>query len=190
LSFFGQLRSGEPLPPTQNLDLEKFNPRRHATFSDIAESTGWNGACNFHLPWSKSQKARGDDIWIHVKRHRSPLDPIHAIHKHFTKNRLDINHPIQVAAYRDDHGTLITLTRSTIDKQTLSSHYRPLLPHRRDLISGVPPDMVKKFGRWRSQAFLEYWRCLDYLGAIHIEPEMLPLNPDAHRQQRRSLPKA
>jgi hypothetical protein len=37
--------------------------------------------------------------------------------------------------------------------------------------------MVKKFGRWRSQAFLEYWRCLDYLGAMHIE--MLPLKPQA-----------
>ena len=55
------------------------------------------------------------------------------------------------------------------------------------LISGVPPDMVKKFGRWRSQAFLEYWRCLDYLGAIHIE--MLPLKPEMHRHAR-SNPKA
>jgi hypothetical protein len=41
------------------------------------------------------------------------------------------------------------------------------------LVSVVPPDMVKKFGHWRSQAFLEYWCCLDYLGAIHFE--MLPL---------------
>ena len=42
------------------------------------------------------------------------------------------------------------------------------------LISGVPPDMVKKF--------LEYWRYLDsdYLGAIHIE--MAPLDP--HTQHR------
>jgi hypothetical protein len=48
LSFFCQLRSGELLPPTQ--DLARFKPHRHATFSHIAESTADNGACNLHLP--------------------------------------------------------------------------------------------------------------------------------------------
>jgi hypothetical protein len=63
------------------------------------------------------------------------------------------------------------------------------------LVSGVPPDMVKKFGRWHSQAFLEYWRCLDYLGAIHIE--MLPLHQQTRQkeetiphQNKRTIPKA
>jgi hypothetical protein len=55
LSFFSQLRIGEILPPTQN--LRRFNPRRHATFAHIQESTAKNGACNLHLPWSKTQKA-------------------------------------------------------------------------------------------------------------------------------------
>jgi hypothetical protein len=106
LSFFCQLRSGEVLPPTQN--LEKFNSLRHATFANIAQSTATNGACNLHLPWSKTQKARGDDVWI--PRQEAPLDPIHAIHKHFIKNKLNIQHPI--AAYRDAHNNIITLTRS------------------------------------------------------------------------------
>jgi hypothetical protein len=194
LSFFAQLRSGELLPPTQN--LEKFDPCRHATFSHIAESTAQNGACNLHLPWSKTQKARGDDVWI--PRQEAPLDPIHAIHKHYIKNKLEMNHPI--AAYRDTHGTLVTLTRSKFIRRinqilrATNKRYPRITGHcfriggtTFYLVSGVPPDMVKKFGRWRSQAFLEYWRCLDYLGAIHIE--RLPLNPHA-RQQQRSLPKA
>lgn len=54
LSFFCQLQSGEILPPTQ--DLRKFDPQRHATFANIAQSTAANGACNLHLPWSKTQK--------------------------------------------------------------------------------------------------------------------------------------
>jgi hypothetical protein len=54
LSFFCQLRSGEILPPTQH--LRNFNNKRHATFANIAESTAGNGACNLHLPWSKTQK--------------------------------------------------------------------------------------------------------------------------------------
>ncbi|KAF8231463.1 hypothetical protein L208DRAFT_1398928 [Tricholoma matsutake] len=156
LSFFSQLCGGELLPPTRN--IQKFNPLRHATFSHIAESTAQNGACSLHLPWSKTQKARGDDMWI--PRQEAPLDPIHAIHKHFIWNRLNINHPI--AAYRDSHDNIITLTRSTFVR--------------------------RKFGRWHSQAFLEYWRCLDYLGAMHIE--MLPTSLQPQPLRMRSLPKA
>lgn len=184
LSFFCQLRSGEILPPTQN--LEKFNPHRHATFAHIAESTAGNGSCNLHLPWSKTQKGRGDDVWI--PRQEAPLDPIHAIHKHFIKNKLDNHHPI--AAYRDNNNNIITLTRSKFVRRIneilkaakkghprISGHCFRIGGTTFYLVSGVPPDMVKKFGRWRSQAFLEYWRCLDYLGAIHID--MLPLNSRA-----------
>ena len=195
LSFFCQLRSGELLPPTQS--LKKFNPLRHATFTNIAESTAANGACNLHLPWSKTQKARGDDVWI--PRQEAPLDPIHAIHKHFIKNKLDINHPI--AAYRDVHNEIVTLTRSKFVRRIneilratkkgyprISGHCFRIGGTTFYLVSGVPPDMVKKFGRWRSQAFLEYWRCLDYLGAIHID--MLPLRPRAHASShpREKLP--
>ena len=188
LLFFCQLRCGEILPPTQ--DLKKFNPERHATFNHIAESTADNGACNLHLPWSKTQKARGDDVWI--PRQEPPLDPIHAIHKHFIKNKLNKHHPI--AAYRDINGNLITLTRSKFVRRIneilrgtkkgyprISGHCFRIGGTTFYLVSGVPPDMVKKFGRWRSQAFLEYWRCLDYLGAIHIE--MLPLKPQVHRKR-------
>ena len=198
LSFFCQLRSGEILPPTK--DLKKFNSNRHATFANIAESTAENGACNLHLPWSKTQKARGDDVWI--PRQEAPLDPIHAIHKHFIKNKLDKNHPI--AAYRDVHGNLVTLTRSKYVRRIneilgsakkgyprISGHCFRIGGTTFYLVSGVPPDMVKKFGRWRSQAFLEYWRCLDYLGTIHIE--MLSLQPQTHQKRSglsRSRPRA
>jgi hypothetical protein len=187
LSFFCQLRIREILPPKQ--DLNKFDPCRHATFANIAESTAKNGACNLHLPWSKTQKSRGDDVWI--PRQEAPLDPIHAVHKHFAKNRLHTNHPI--AAYRDEHGNILALTRSKFIRRINSilkaknKRYPRVTGHcfriggiTFYLVSGVPPDMVKKFGRWRSHAFLEYWRCLDYLGAIHIE--MLPLIPQSQNR--------
>ncbi|KAF8227896.1 hypothetical protein L208DRAFT_1294288, partial [Tricholoma matsutake] len=195
LSFFCQIHSGELLPPTQ--DLAKFKPHHHATFSHISESIVDNGACNLHLPWSKTQKAQSNDVW--VPQQEAPLDPIHAIHKHFIKNKLDINHPI--AAYRDEHGNLITLTRSKFIRRVnqilhatdkkyprITGHCFRIGGTTFYLSFGVPPDMVKKFGRWQSQAFLEYWRCLDYLGTLHIE--MLPLNPKVQRKQARSSPKA
>ncbi|KAF8226987.1 hypothetical protein L208DRAFT_1406135 [Tricholoma matsutake] len=186
LSFFLQLRGGELLPPMRN--IQKFNPLRHATFSHIAESTVQNGACGLHLPWSKTQKARGDDVWI--PHQEAPLDPIHAIHKHFIWNRLNINHPI--AAYRDSHDNIITLTRilrvTNKGYPRITGHCFRIGGTTFYLVSGVPPDMVKKFGRWRSQAFLEYWRCLDYLGAMHIE--MLPTSLQPQPLRMRSLPKA
>jgi hypothetical protein len=128
-------------------------------------------------------------VWI--PRQEAPLDPIHALHKHFLKNRLRLNDPI--AAYYDDQGKLLTLTRSKFVRRinailrARGKEYPRITGHcfriggtTFYLISGVPPDMVKKFGRWRSQAFLEYWRCLDYLGALHID--MLPLNPKGPRK--------
>jgi hypothetical protein len=185
LSFFCQLRSDEILPPTQH--LRNFNNKRHATFANIAESTAGNRACNLHLPWSKTQKGRGDDVWIPCQE--APLDPIHALHKHFIKNKLLIIHPI--AAYCDENGTILTLTRSKFIKRKneilratkkgyprITGHCFRIGGTTFYLVSRVPPDMVKKFGCWRSQAFLEYWRCLDYLGAIHLE--MLPLKPQLH----------
>ncbi|KAF8814088.1 hypothetical protein BYT27DRAFT_7219930 [Phlegmacium glaucopus] len=155
---------GDRLKLTLKGDLKNFNPHCHATFVHIMESTASNGACNLHLPWLKTQKARGDDIWI--PQQEPPLDPIHAIHKHFIKNWLMITHPI--SAYRDASNNIITLTRTKF-------------------IRRVPPDMVKKFGRWRSHAFLEYWHCLDYLGGLHIN--MLPLNPQPCPNQH-NYPKA
>jgi hypothetical protein len=126
------LRSGEILPPTQ--DLTKIDPQRNATFGHIAESTAENGACNHHLPWSKTQKARGDDVWIPCQE--APLDPIHAIHKHFIKNSLKLDHPI--AAYRDAHDKIVTLTKSKFESRINKilgltnkayPHHRTLLPN-------------------------------------------------------------
>ncbi|KAF8797784.1 hypothetical protein BYT27DRAFT_7265341 [Phlegmacium glaucopus] len=177
LSFFCQLRIGEILPPTKN--LKKFDPHRHATFAHIAESTATNGACNLHLPWSKTQKTRGDD--------------------HFIKNRLHTSHPI--SAYRDAHNKVVTLTRPQficrINQilQATGKAYPHITGHcfriggtTFYLVLGVPPDMVKKFGHWRSHAFLEYWRCMDYLGKIHLD--MLPLNPSIQLRSSRNLPKS
>ncbi|KAF8232002.1 hypothetical protein L208DRAFT_1274329 [Tricholoma matsutake] len=132
----------------------------------IAESTAENGACNVHLPWSKTQKARGDDVWI--LHQEAPLNPIHAIHKHFIKNRLNIKHPI--TAYRDAHDNVITLTRSKFVSRInrilratgkgypcITGHCFQIGGTTFYLVSGVSPDIVKKFRRWHSQAFLEYW---------------------------------
>jgi hypothetical protein len=62
LCFFCQLQAGKILCPTH--DINKFDPSLIATFDNITESMAKNGACNLHLPWSKMEKAQGDDVWI------------------------------------------------------------------------------------------------------------------------------
>jgi hypothetical protein len=195
LCFFCQLRAGELVCPKES--LVNFDPSRHATFANVSDSTADNGAANLHLPWSKTERSRGDDVWI--PRQEYPLDPIHALHKHFIKNNLELTHPI--ASYRNTCGTVVALTRSRFIRrineilQSSGKNYPRITGHCACiggttfyLVSGVPPDMVKKFGRWRSNTFLEYWRCLDYLGSLHIE--MLPQIPPAPRAVPRSQPTA
>jgi hypothetical protein len=106
LCFFCQLRAGELLCPTEN--LANLNHSRHPTFAHISESTAENGAANLHLPWSKTEKAQCDDVWI--PQQEPPLDPIHALHKHFVRSDLELTDPI--ALYCKPCGTVIALTRS------------------------------------------------------------------------------
>lgn len=189
-SFFCQHHIGKILSSTQN--LKRFDSHHYATFAHITESTTKNGACSLHLPWSKTQKAWGDNIWI--PHQEAPLDPIHALHKHFMKNKLKTNHPI--VAYHNEPNNILTLTWSKfvchINKILRAARKDYLLYLRslllnwgNNLLSYLrwPPDTVKKFGWWCSQAFLEYWHCLNYLGAIHIE--MLPLKPQTHQMHPR-----
>ncbi|KAF8237350.1 hypothetical protein L208DRAFT_1248166, partial [Tricholoma matsutake] len=179
LSFFCQLRSGEILPPTQ--DLGKFDPRKHATFTHIAESTAEN------------RRPEATMSGFHARKLLSTL------FTPSTKNRLNIKRPI--ATYHDAHDNVIMLTRSKFVRRinrilrATGKGYPRIMGHcfriggtTFYLVSGVPPDIVKKFGQWRSQAFLEYWRCLDSLGTIHIE--MLPLKPRTGQKHARSSPKA
>ena len=131
----------------------------------------------------KTQKGQGDDVWIPCQE--TPLEPIHALHKHFLKNTLSLRDSI--AAYQDDQEELLTLTGLKFVCQInailrargkgypqITGHCFQIGRTTLYLISGVLPDMVKKFGHWCSQAFLEYWCCLDYLRVLHID--MLPLN--------------
>ena len=94
-----------------------------------------------------------------------PGYPFHAIHKHFIKNKLRIDHPI--SAYRDDQGNLVTLTCFKFVRRIneILGNTKKGYPHISGhcfriggtsfyLVLGVPPNMVKKFGCWQSQALV------------------------------------
>ena len=156
--YFGTEEPGfvRPLKALRNSgQLPLSVPRGHQLLLLCSWISMGHSAGLLALLWSKTQKARGDDVWI--PRQEAPLDPVHAIHKHYIKNKLQMNHPI--AAYRDTHGTLAMLTRSKFIRRinqilrATNKHYPRVTGHCFHiggttfyLVSGVPPDMVKKFG--------------------------------------------
>ena len=52
------------------------------------------------------------------------------------------------------------------------------------LLAGVPPDVVKKAGRWSSDSFLRYWRSAEDIIHVHshIRPQAEPSRP--HKRAR------
>ena len=52
------------------------------------------------------------------------------------------------------------------------------------LLAGTPPDVVKKAGRWASDAFLRYWRSLEDIVHMHARttPTTEPMRP--HKRAR------
>jgi hypothetical protein len=51
---------------------------------------------------------------------------------------------------------------------TLSGHCFRIGGATELLLRGVPPDMVATQGRWKSKAFLEYWRRIESILPIFI----------------------
>ncbi|KAE9389703.1 hypothetical protein BT96DRAFT_834533, partial [Gymnopus androsaceus JB14] len=81
--------------------------------------------------------------------------------------------------YRDDSGELKVLTKSVFLKRCNQIWSEHGIPHMTGhcfriggtthyLIQGIAPNIVKMLGRWKSDAFLKYWRDLESLASIHL----------------------
>ncbi|KAE9386407.1 hypothetical protein BT96DRAFT_839276, partial [Gymnopus androsaceus JB14] len=82
-------------------------------------------------------------------------------------------------SYRDESGELRVLTKSVFLKRCNKAWARHNVPRMTGhcfriggttyyLTQGIAPDIVKMLGRWKSDAFLKYWRDLDSLASIHL----------------------
>jgi hypothetical protein len=175
-STFAQLRLGEPLPDSEK--LSKFNPADHPTVADLSLPSGNEEGKHglwLHLPRTKVAGAQGEDAWI--PRQGGALDPIHSIKKHIHVNKLSKSHPL--ASYIDKSGKRKALSRYAFLKRVneilTKAGYKKVSGHcfriggtTFYLLAGVNPEVVKAFGRWKSSAFLRYWRSLDSLAILHI----------------------
>lgn len=174
MSLYGQLRLGEILPRVES--LEKFDGTLQPAMLNVSEPFSAAGSRSIHLPWSKTKKARGEDVVI--TRQKGRTDPIAALEKHMRINKLSSHHPI--ASYRDAQGKVKALTKQRFLRRCnsiwkrykirrITGHSFRIGGTTHYLLVGVNPEVVKTFGRWSSNAFLRYWRSLDALASRHIE---------------------
>ncbi len=171
-SVFSQLRLGEILPTTKSIDKYNFNwlpAVKHFRYSPE------NNTTLLHLPRTKTEP-HGTDVVI--PKQRGKINPIESIQNHIRRNKLSPEDPL--FAYRNHKGELVALTKAEFLKtcnmvwkkkgiQRITGHSFRIGGTTFYLLQGVNPDVVKKLGRWKSDAFLRYWRSLDKLAVLHIE---------------------
>ncbi|KAJ3710723.1 hypothetical protein C8R42DRAFT_596714 [Lentinula raphanica] len=170
--MYGQLRSGEVLPT--NSDVARYN----SSSMPLAQHLGpvnESGSRSLFLPSTKTSQRRGDEVLVPVQNGRT--DPIRALQDHFAINNISNGDPL--FSYLDANCVRRVLTVKVFlhrcndiwkihDYPAMSGHCFRIGGTTHYLLSGINPDVVKVFGRWKSSAFLTYWRHLESLGSLHL----------------------
>ncbi|KIK48498.1 hypothetical protein CY34DRAFT_785608 [Suillus luteus UH-Slu-Lm8-n1] len=129
-----------------------------------------------HIPWTKTTHAAGADII--ASKLDDPTNPVVALNHHLASNAsVPLSAPFFAFETRD--GSWAPLTRpwflSRCNQVWRESGLLELTGHcfriggaSELLLRGVPPDVVAMQGRWKSRAFLEYWRKIESILPLFI----------------------
>lgn len=174
MAMFGQLRLGEITPSSGN--QSKIKDFSFPTIQNISGPTSVMGSRKIHLPKSKTSQNRGEDIILAKQKGRA--DPIKALLRHLKINKL---HDCDlISTFRDEMGRRRIMTKKMFLSrcnnvwvghgiERITGHSFRIGGTTFFLVMGIKPDVVKVLGRWKSDAFLRYWRSLDALASQHIE---------------------
>jgi hypothetical protein len=168
-AWCGQCRLGELLPATPSLVDSRRIPRRST----------WSGAkvdrraSEIQLPWTKT--TRFDGATVFLVDQRDPLNATIALSNHFRASPLSGD--AFLCEYKAGRRTellckadfleMCNAVWATADIPRITGHSFRIGGTTALLCSGVQPEIVKKMGRWTSDAFLQYWRSLGQLFAQH-----------------------
>jgi hypothetical protein len=170
VAWCGQCRLGELLPESQRVvDSKRLPHRRHWTGPLLSNPN----ASELHLPWSKTSQFDGDKIFLLRQRH--PLNATHSLSRHFAASALDPERLLCEFGSRRSASFLCKESFMTMCNSVWSNGGLPRITGHSFriggttalLCSGVNPEIVKKLGRWSSDAFLIYWRSLGHLFSKH-----------------------
>ncbi|KAF5383112.1 hypothetical protein D9615_004838 [Tricholomella constricta] len=169
-AFWGQLRLGELLPDREGLLSADRLPR----WRDL-HSPNSRGTRLLHLPQSKTSGYKGEDVVI---TRQATADPIQHLADHGKHIATVDSWPL--AWYASSAGSPVALTKrkfllrcngilAALALPHISGHSFRIGGTTHFLLSGVAPDIVKIMGRWSSDSFLRYWRCLEVIAPLHAE---------------------
>lgn len=162
-AFWGTARLGEVTVP----NLEAFDPSVHVKVADVEHDVVDRNNLKetvIFLPWTKTSKEKGENIfWA---KQRGPVDPRAALANHLKLNKPPPN--AHLFSYQHKNGWR-PMTRSTFLKRIthiakeagfpkLQGHGIRIGSTLEYLLRGVPFDVVKVKGRWKSDAFRGYLR--------------------------------
>jgi hypothetical protein len=181
-AFWATARLGELT--IQN--LAAFDPEIHVKRSDVGERVDRRGlkTTTIHVPQTKANYEGEDLYWA---KQDGVCDPEEALRIH-----LEINNPaadFHLFGYRSQQGSTVPLTKTSFSKRLSEAAKVAGLPRMHGhsirigstleyLLRGLPFDVVKAKGRWKSDAFHQYLR--DH--AKVLAPYMQAAPPDIHDQ--------
>jgi hypothetical protein len=168
-AWCGQMRLGELMPPSnQELDRSRLPDRK--TWSRSSD-----GSSSIQLPWTKTKRFAGDTVYL--LSHKPPLDPTTALAHHLATSIFPDS--FLLCEFRSrSKGIALTMDKDLFMKLCNEVWSSNGLPHISGhsfriggttslLRAGVSPYIVKKMGRWSSDAYLRYWRDLKELFTDH-----------------------
>lgn len=168
-AWCGQLRLSEILPETVlKLDCDRVPRRKHWRASARVA-----GSSTLRLPWTKTTRFEG--ACVSLLQQKQPFDASSAMLGHLYTSRL--SEESLLCEYLDNG------VAKVLDKQTFmamcnevwSRHGWPKITGHSFriggttalLMAGVNPNIVKKMGRWSSDAYLRYWRTVEEIFGLH-----------------------
>lgn len=194
--FFAQCRLGEVLATSRRI----HNPLTHPSRSSLSPLLNGIPSVELHLPRTKTNQALGQTVYLTAQQ--DLVCPLKALKAHFATNA-DISPDDHIFAYRTN-GITKRLTKEDFllrcneiwvrrGFSRVSGHAFRIGGTHAFLAAGVPDDVVKKLGRWSSDAFLRYWRGLGNIAQIHtsnLHTRKTDTIPGQRPPRGRGLPRA
>lgn len=177
VAFWSCCRLGELLVLSSNSFDNSRNIAQSVPVTFKVLRGGERTAC-FHIPWSKSTHEKGADIVVTGNDESS--DPFAALQHHMKVNvGTSSAQDIPLFAFRSATNEHTPLTKDMFmrrcdeiwKKSNMSSikgHAFRIGGATELLLRGIHPDIVQVQGRWKSQAFLEYWRKIETVLPLFI----------------------
>ncbi|KZT24168.1 hypothetical protein NEOLEDRAFT_1067751 [Neolentinus lepideus HHB14362 ss-1] len=156
IAFWACCRLGELIIPSRNA----FDPRRHVSRSaSIRHVDHWNGlrSAHFDIPFGKVEREAGARISLTGRDDLCPAPLFAYVSGHGWA-------PLTKAVFLSRCGEIW----KPLKLAQVSGHSFRIGGATELLLAGVPPETVAAQGRWKSLAFLLYWRKLEELLPLMI----------------------